>query len=158
MKLLIIFTAIFFSLAHAEAKQVKISAAGGWNFTVDASDLTPGPGGDMADKESAPSATFLTVSVKGPGWKVEVWRVDARRSDTVWDGNLILYVRRTSDGTGSGTVSGGSSYIPVGLTNTPFFSGSESKSNMGVQYRLGSSVSVPPGSYGTTVIYTITQQ
>ena len=158
MKLLIIFITIFFSLIQAEAKSVKISATGGWNFTIDASDLTAGPGSDLADKDSDPSATFLTVSVKGPDWKVEVWRVDARRSDTLWDGNLALYVRRTSDGTGSGTVSGGSSYIPVGLTNTPFFSGSESKSNMSIQYRLGSSVRVPPGSYGTTVIYTITQQ
>ena len=149
---------ILFSLAPAEAKQVKISAAGGWNLTIDASDLTSGPGSELADKESDPGATFLTVSIKGVTWKVEAWRVEVRRADSVWDGNLTLYVRRTSDGNGSGIVSGGSSYIPVGSANTSFFSGTEDRSNIGVQYRLKPSLKAPPGSYGTTVIYTITQK
>jgi len=153
MKLLTIFIVIFFSLSRAEAGNVNIAATGGWNFTIDASDLSSGPGSDLADKDSAPGATLLTVSATGFSW-----RVDVRKSDTTWNGNLTLNARRTSDGTGSGLVFGGSSYIPIGSTNSLFFSGSGSRSNIGVQYRLNSSVRVPPGSYSTTVIYTITQQ
>jgi uncharacterized membrane protein YgcG len=144
---------LLLAIGQAEAGNVNISASGGWNFTIDASDLISGPGSDIRDKESAPNASLLTVSATGFSW-----RVDVRRADTSWNGNLTLYLRRTSDGTGSGIVFGGSSYIPVGIANSLFFSGSGSRSGMGGQYKLGSSVKVPPGSYGTTVIYTITQQ
>jgi hypothetical protein len=153
IKLIFFMIALIVATSRAEAGNVNISASGGWNFTIGVSDLAAGPGSDIADKDSAPNATFLTVSATGFNW-----RVDVHRSDTSWNGNLSLYVRRTSDGTGSGIVFGGGSFIPVGLVNSLFFSGSGSRSNMGVQYRLKSSVKVPPGSYGTTVIYTIIQQ
>jgi hypothetical protein len=154
MKIYIFLILFFiFAIGQAGAGNVNITASGGWNFTIGPADLSAGPGSDIADKDSAPSATLLTVSATGFNW-----RVDVNRSDTTWNGNLTLNVRRTSDGTGSGIVSGGGSFIPVGLINSLFFSGSGSRSNMGVQYRQKSSVKVPPGSYSTTVIYTIVQQ
>ena len=145
--------ALLTAASPAEAQKVKISASGGWNFTIGVSDLASGPGSDIADRDSSPSATLLTVTAKGSSWVVNVIR-----SDTSWNGNLALSVRRNSDGTGSGIVNGGTSFIPVGVTNSLFFSGSESRSNIGIQYRQKSPLKVPPGSYSTTVIYTITQQ
>jgi hypothetical protein len=152
-KSIFLLIALLMPTPPAEAQKVKISASGGWNFTIGVSDLASGPGSDIADKDSAASATLLTVRAKNSNWVVNV-----SRSDTSWNGNLTLSVRRNSDGAGSGIVSGGTSFIPVGATNSLFFSGSESRSNIGIQYRQRSSVRVPPGSYSTTVIYTITQR
>jgi hypothetical protein len=152
-KTLFIIVIILLPLAYAEAGKVDISASGAWNFTITAADLTAGAGSDIKDKVSASNATLVTVSATGFNWKVNI-----RRSDSLWHGNLGLYTMRTSNGTGSGIVSGGTSYVPIGTTDTQFLSGSGSKSNMSVQYKLSSSVSVPPGSYSTTVIYTIIQQ
>ena len=152
-KVIFIIVIFLLPLAYAEAGTLDITASGGWNFTITAADLTAGAGSNIGDKESASNATLITISGTGFSWKVNV-----RRSDSSWHGNLTLYARRTSDGTGSGIVFGGTSYMPVGTTDTQFFSGSGSRSNIAVQYRLSSSVSVPPGSYNTTVTYTIVQQ
>lgn len=140
-------------VAAAEAGTVDITASGGWTDVIGASDLTAGAGSNIEDKDSVPGATLLTVS--GTGY---TWRVDVRRSDTSWNGNLVLYARRTSDGTGSGIVFGGLSYAPVGTIASSLFSGNGSRANIGVQYRLHSSVNVPPGNYSTTIIYTVVQQ
>jgi hypothetical protein len=144
---------LLLSMANAEAGIVDIIASGGWSAVIGASDLISGAGTNLGDKDSTPSATFLTVSATGFSW-----RVDVMRSDIAWNSNLILYVRRTSDGTGSGIVFGGTSYASVGTVGASFFSGNGSRANMGVQYRLHSTVSVPPGTYSTTVVYTIVQQ
>ena len=153
VKAIFIIVVFLLPFAYAEAGTLDITASGGWNFTITAADLTAGAGSNIKDKESVANATLITISATGFSWKVDI-----RRSDSSWHGNLTLYARRTSDGTGSGLVFGGASYIPVGTTDTQFFSGSGSRSNMAVQYRLSSSVIVPPGSYSTTVTYTIVQQ
>jgi hypothetical protein len=151
--LLWLLVSLLLSMATAEAGIVDIVASGGWSAVIGSSDLIGGAGTNLGDKESAPSATFLTVSATGFNW-----RVDVMRSDIAWNGNLILYVRRTSDGTGSGIVFGGTSYGLVGTVGASLFSGNGSRANMGVQYKLHSSVLVPPGTYSTTVIYTVVQQ
>lgn len=144
---------LILGVATLEAGTVDITASGGWSGVIGAADLIAGAGSNIGDKDSAPNATFLMVSATGYSW-----RVDVRRSDMSWNSNLILYARRTSDGTGSGIVFGGTSFVPVGTIAVSFFSGNGSRANMGVQYRLHSSVSVPPGNYSTTIIYTVVQQ
>lgn len=149
----LIISLLILGVAIVEAGTVDITASGGWSDVIGAADLVVGAGSNIRDKDSAPGATLLTVS--GTGYS---WRVDVRRSDTSWNGNLILYARRTSDGTGSGIVFGGTSFAPVGTIAASLFSGNGSRTNIGVQYRLHSSVSVPPGNYSTTIIYTVVQQ
>lgn len=155
MKKAFLLLAFFFvSLAQAEAAP-SITATGGWtSATIDASDLISGAGSDIGDEESATNATVLKVT-KCTGLN---WRIDVKRVDNTWNSNIILYVQRTSDGIGPGTVSGGTSYIPVDTTNTQFFSGSENNDQIAIQYKLSSSVSVPPNTYKTTVSFTIVQQ
>lgn len=152
-KMFWLFLSLLLAVTTAEAGTVDIAASGGWSAVIGSSDLVAGAGTDIGDKESGPSITLLTVSATGYNW-----RVDVSRSDSVWNGNLTLYGRRTSDGTGSGIVFGGASYIPVGTVGASFFSGNGSRANMGVQYKLDSSIKVPPGTYRTTIIYTIVQQ
>ena len=117
-KAFLIIVIILLPFTYVEAGTVDISASGGWNFMITAADLTAGAGSDIGDKVSASSATSITVSATGFNWKVNI-----RRSDSSWHGNLGLYVLRTSNGTGSGIVFGGASYIPIGTTDTQFFYG-----------------------------------
>lgn len=129
-----------------------IYATGGWTRTIDASDLTAGAGSDLAASyESASDATDLETSVAGN------YRVDVRRNVGSWDGALSLYVKRTSDGTGSGSVSGGTAYQEVTITSQEFFTGSLSRTDVHVQYQVdGLSIDVDPDTYATMVSYTIT--
>lgn len=134
---------------------VSISATGGWSETIDASDLQAGAGSNLTDTyESAAGATALTIS--NTTGNTDNWRVDVKRTDTNWHGNLHLYVKRTSDGTGEGSISGGLSYIEITTIDSQFFSGAGDRNSINLQYKLtGMSVSVPPNAYGTTITYTV---
>lgn len=130
-----------------------LTAVGGWSRTVNSGDLAAGAGSNLlAAYESAAGASTVDISNTGGAG----WRVDIRRSDGNWDSHFTLSVRRTSDGAGAGSVSGGDAYQAVGTNDTTLFTGVANRSGVDLQYRLsGMSVSVPPGSYTTTVILTV---
>jgi len=140
----------------AEAAIVFIDVTGSWSLSIDASDLVAGAGSDLIDTyESASDEVHIDISVWGRGSRS--WRVDVRKSDSSWHGNYHLYVRRTSNGSGWGSISGGTSYQEVTDTDQSFFSGNWGRSNIHIQLRLsGVSVQIPPNTYTTTVIYTVT--
>jgi hypothetical protein len=147
--LLVIFFLGFF-LGQASAL-TEITATGGWTETIDAADLISGAGSDLTSTyESASNATDLDIT------SIRFWRVDVDRSDTTWHGDFTLSVRRTSDGSGSGTISGGLAYMEITTTTTQFFSGTFNRTDVTTQYQLtGMSVDVPPDTYTTTVTYTV---
>jgi hypothetical protein len=134
---------------RAEAQDV--SAVGGWTETIDSSDLVSGAGSDLTDTyESSNDATTLDITHDPQ------WHVDIHRTDTIWSPDFTLYAKRTSEGTGSGSISGGISYIEVTAVGTQFFTGSQDRSGIDVQYQLtGVSVGISPGTYTTTVTYTV---
>jgi len=134
--------------------QISITLTGSWSETINAADLTAGPGSDLQDSyESAADAASLSIS--GTGGVGDTWRIDVKKVDANWHGNFVLSVRRTSAGTG-GSVSGGDAYQQVTDTDNSFFSGSEDVSGINVQLKLsGVSIQVPPDTYTTTVYYTV---
>ncbi|MGE5558831.1 MAG: hypothetical protein ACM3WV_09490 [Bacillota bacterium] len=139
-------------LAHVQA--IDITSAGAWNETIDASDLIAGAGSGLIDTYE--SANILILSIANCLDDTDNWRVDVKRADVVWHGDLFLSVRRTSDGTGSGTIAGGLSYIPVDAMDTAFFSGAGDRSNINLQFKLsGISLNLPPDIYSTVVVYTV---
>lgn len=151
----ILFLITFILLFFTKAEAIDISATGSWSDTIDASDLQAGAGSNLIDTyESVAGATALTISnTTGNG---DNWRVDVRRTDTTWHGNFHLYVKRTSDGTGGGSISGGLDYIEITTIDSQFFSGAGDRNSISLRYQLtGMSVSVPPNAYSTTVTYTI---
>ena len=147
---------IFLLLLSAQTGGISISATGDWTETIDAFDLVSGAGSDLIDTyESIANATVLTITAAGGGGG-KPWRIDVKRTDSNWHTDFTLYVRRTSDGTGPGSISGGLSYIEIVTTDSSFFSGVDNRSGIDVQYELtGMSVSVPPAIYSTTVTYTV---
>lgn len=146
---------IFILLVFTKAEAIDVTATGSWNRTVDASDLASGAGSDLVGiYESAVNATALTI-LNTTG-NTDNWRTDVRRSDGTWHGNFILYIQRTSDGTGGGSISGGLSYTVIGTTDSQFFAGAGDRSSVNLQYKLtGMSVSIPPNTYSTTVVFTV---
>ncbi len=142
-------------LCDRPAAAVDVSVTGNWSVAVGSGDLTNGPGSDLeAIKES--SAGQATIDVSAAASSDDQWRIDVSRLDSVWPSSVALQVRRNSDGSGSGSISGGTSYVATGASATTFFSGSGNRSSIGLQLEItGLSTAVTPDAYSTTLIYTV---
>lgn len=134
---------------------ISITASGSWSETVDALDLQTGAGSDLVSSYESPS-TAVTIDITGTTGNGDNWRVDVSKTDATWDGSLLLDVKRTTSGTGTGSISGGTSYQEVSGTDQSFFSGSGDRTDLKIQLQLrGMSVQVSPDTYSTTVFYTV---
>lgn len=150
--IVILIFGIIFLAGKSEA--IDITAVGSWNLYITSADLAAGAGSDLkSDYESVADAVSIDISATAGA--SDSWRVDVKKVDTDWQGDLILYIKRTSDGTG-GSVSGGTAYQEVTDVGTSFFSGSDDISGIKAQLKLsGVSIQVPIDTYTTTVYYTI---
>jgi hypothetical protein len=134
---------------------INVTVTGSWIETVDENDLVGGAGSVLNSTYESP-ADQITVRVGGAGQKS--WRIDVRKIDSGWPGSVRLFMRRTSDGRGPGTISGGTSYQEVTDTYQSFFSGSRNRSDIHVQEQItGVSADMPCGTYTTTIYYTVVQ-
>ncbi len=153
MKILF-WTVILGLLFPAGAEAIDLSASGGLMRIVGASDLVSGAGSNLHTTFDDAGATSLSiVNTSGSN---DRWRIDVRRSDATWHNALRLYVKRISDGSGGGTVTGGLSHVEISGTPVEFFSGEGDRDGLFLSYQLtGMSVSVSPNIYSTTVIFTV---
>lgn len=136
-------------------KAIELSALGEWVKIVGSTELIMGAGSELRSSYmSAENATTLNINrARGKDY---YWRVEVKRIDVNWPSGLTLYVRRTSDGIGYGSISGGTTFIPISSINQIFFEGSDNRSSINCQYKLdGVSIDISPGSYITTIIYTV---
>ncbi len=146
---------VLVSLPSSIFGAVSISVLGNWSETVDEADLQGEPGSVLEDVYESPTDQ-VSISIADSLDNADAWRVDVRRLDTVWDGGVTVSVKRTSDGSGGGTISGGSNYVDVTGVDKVFFSGTGDRDSVDVQLRLsGISVDVSPDSYSSTVTYTV---
>ena len=138
------------------AEAIDISAIGGWSETIDQTDLVSGAGSDLIDiYESVTNAT--SIDITNTVDKKDNWQIDVRRVDGGgWHGDFTLYVKRTSNGNGQGSVSGGLSYMEITTTDSELCSGAGALWNIDFQYELtGMSIGVLSNNYSTTVIFTV---
>jgi hypothetical protein len=141
-------------LAYA-SMAVSITAIGGVSRTIDSSDLISGAGSDLRDTYESPSDA-TSIAILDCTGTAEAWRVDVSRSDVEWNSNLTLYLRRTSDGIGDGTILGGEEYQEVTSSINAFFSGEGDRQFIYVQYKLtGESVQIPRDQYISNITYTV---
>jgi hypothetical protein len=134
------------------ASAADLSSTGDWTENVNASHLTAGAGSNLPAAFQSVSGTTVLSIANAPG----NWRVKARRGSGNWNGNLILWVKRTSDGSGSGTISGGDTFVELGATDAEIFSGTEARGNISLQYKLtGLTSGVAPDAYTSSIIFTI---
>lgn len=140
-------------LLPAAASAMDLALTGAWSTTIDAGDLDAS-GQLVGTHDSATDAVLLDITLTTDA--ADTWRIDVRRSDTTWDPNVRVWVRRTGSGTGAGFLEGGASFVEVGAANALFFSGGGDRSGVTVQVRItGVSLGVPPSTYASTLVYTL---
>ena len=148
-------TVICILLLAVCAGAIRIRVNGSWTETIDIADLVGPPGSDLVSSyESATNQIDIDID-----YVDEVpWSVDVRRVDSNWHANFQLFVRRTSS---HYRVYGGTTYQEVTTSNQDFFYTTQEENdeyNIKVQLRLdGVSIQIPPGTYTTTVYYTVTE-
>lgn len=154
LPLFIAFSLFFLNPTPALAV-LNITVTGSWSQSIDKNNLTGGAGTNLTSTyTSAQNANLMTIT--GTKNRNDRWQVTIRRIDTSWNSTLQLLARRTSNGSGNGTVSGGQTYIQVTTSATTFFSGAGDLSSIAIQLQLtGASLQVSPSQYVTTIQYTI---
>lgn len=134
---------------------IDIVGSGTWSPTIGASDLTAGAGSDLTGSYQSNSDQLL-LGISNTLGNGDNWRVDVRRSDTNWHANFVLSVKRTGDGTGGGSITGGGTYQSVGASDAPFFSGAGDRSDIPIQLQIsGVSIQISPATYSTSIIFTV---
>jgi hypothetical protein len=135
------------------AQAADIRVQGDWAVSIGAADLAGGAGSDIRSPiDSATNQTSLEVSNTGGG----AWVLRLRRSDFAWATGAELYARRTTDGSGAGSIAGGDGWVQITSIQRELCHGTGDRSNVRVQLRLsGVGVAHAPGSYGGQVIYSI---
>jgi len=142
---------VFSDAAHAAS---SITLRGTWSRAINKYDLMGGAGTDLAASYSSGNdqTTADITLVTG------AWSIDVRKVNSNWNDELHLLIRRSSDGTGTGSVSGGSNFQEITDTDMSFFSGSLERFNVGIQFMLnGVSIRIPPANYAATIYLTVTE-
>ncbi len=132
---------------------MTLNATGSLTREIGAADLVSGAGTDLnSTYESSTSVVTLDLSnTLGSSWKVQVMY-----SETTWDPALSVSVRRTTDGTGSGTITGGDSYQAITGTYTDLFTGSDDRTGIQLQVKLsGMSVSLGVETFVSDISFKI---
>jgi hypothetical protein len=151
--------ALLMLLATFPAASLGITetGAGNWSTTFNASDITGGAGSDFPNPhDSAANQAVLNIT----SFTATQWYVDVSKTETAgqtWSTNLRLYVLRTSNGTGTGSIGGplNTEIGPLSSTAVNFFYGVRTRNNVNVRLRVYATVAAGAGTYATTVYYTV---
>ncbi|MDD5712577.1 MAG: hypothetical protein PHY31_07465 [Smithellaceae bacterium] len=141
-------------LISRPVQAVGISATGSWSETINANDLTGGAGSILNSTYESGSSQ-INIDITGL-LALLGWRVDVSKTDGNWNSGMHLYVRRTANGSGLGSISGGTSYQELTGASSTFFNGLGNRSGIKLQFKLdGITMQLPPATYTTTVYYTV---
>jgi hypothetical protein len=150
----LLFTLIIAETSFAPLPSVTVTGTD-WVLTIDSSDLQSGAGSDLVSSYENTAGAIL-IELTGLLGQQNNYRVDVSKSDTNWHGNFRLFVKRTGDGTGNGTITGGTTYQEITNTDQQFWTGVNGRHNVPIQLKLDNvSVQIPPDTYTTTVNYTV---
>ena len=140
-------------LVMASAHAADLSVIGGWSQPIGSMDLASGAGTDIRSPiESASSQAQISITNTGGG----PWTLMVRRLDSTLPVGVDLAVRRTTSGSGGGSLVGGESYMNVTATEQALFSGTGDRGGIGIQLRLdGLSIRQAPGPYDSPILYRI---
>jgi hypothetical protein len=134
---------------------ISITVTGSWTQSIDKNNLTGGVGTNLTSAYTS-SQNINLINITGTTSKRDNWQINIKRIDTTWNSSLLVFAQRTSDGTGTGTISGGKAYIQVTANDTTFFTGAGNRTGIQIQLQLtGASLTVPPIQYSTTIQYTV---
>lgn len=132
------------------AQGADLTSIGDWVESITAANLVSGAGSDVQSQfESVSGVTSLTIS-NAPG----AWTLRVRGSGG--HGDVTVLVKRTSGGSGSGSISGGTAYQELTGSDAELFSGTDARSGIPLQFKLtGLSRNVAPATYLSSIIFTV---
>ncbi len=154
-KISIIIFIIGFSVIEINAQKIRVTNI----WSLDLSNEITEAGTDYIGTYTSDASQML-VRVFQVG--NNTWSVSVRHSpNNDWDSSITLLAIRTGDGTGTGSIIGGSNYQTVTESDILFFSGQSNRSDIPIQYQLQNiSVTIPViltnPRYRTKVWYTLT--
>lgn len=124
-----------------------LSTSGTWSPQITTSTYRAAP------IDSAASALLINIDVA----ETEAWTVSVQTQNANLPEGLTLSIKRITNGTGDGAISGGTDYATVGDTAQIMFSGTGNRQGVGVQLRLNGIAGgrPPPGNYGASILYSL---
>ncbi len=139
------------ALAMPFTHAADIEVFGFWSEQLGAIDLASGAGSDIRSPIiSDPLHAQINIANTGGG----SWTLVLRREGSNLPSEVTLAVRRSSSGSGAGSVSGGEDYLTVTDSDQALFSGSGDRDGIGLQLRLqGVSVRHGAGTFGSLLRY-----
>ncbi len=142
-------------LCTGRCQAIDINSVGNWSLVHNAGNLVSGAGSNLPSLCES-GAYQLALTVYNTTGTSDNWRIDVRRSDTNWPAGLTLLVKRTGAGFGFGSISGGLSYLQITASDSAFFSGAGDRIGITVHFDMsGTSISISPGTYSTSIVYTV---
>ena len=151
LKTLVILFLTLISTSHVQGQVITVTNTVDFTFTS-ASILA----GQNYSPEIESTSNAVLMSITGFKNK-DNWSVTVNKSDANWDTGVAVYVKRTTAGTGLGTVSGGTTYLQVLNTPQTFVTGTgKHVSDINLQYKLnGISVELEATTFYTDIVYTL---
>jgi hypothetical protein len=135
-------------LAHG----ADLTSMGNWVENITAANLVSGAGSDLQPQfESLSGVMSLTISNASGAWMLR-----ARLGGSGGHSDVTIFAKRTSGGSGPGSISGGTAYMELTGSDAELFSGAEDRGNISLQFKLtGLSRNVPPATYLSSIIFTV---
>ncbi len=138
----------------------KIKVKGNWRKTFSISDIK-GAGSDYNEYYlSKMNQTKLSVSSANSEKQENLYadfKIYVSKDDDVWNSNLIIQVRRTSNGKNNNlNIFSGTEFQTITDSPIYFFNTIGKQKNIHIQYKvIGLSVLLPAKSYSTVIIFTV---
>jgi hypothetical protein len=127
-------TGAFIVLIFAQAATVTIT--GSWSLTIGSGNLQGGAGSNLTSTYTSTSGAISMALSATYRWST--WSVSVNRVDTSWNANFVLQIERTGNGSGSGTIAGGTTYLTITTTSQTFVTGTGVLTGITLQEHSGS--------------------
>ena len=122
---------------------------------LDGANLSGTAGSDFVSTHTSASNAVI-IDIADAVDQFEVWYIDINKVEGTWDESLTISAIRTTDGTGLGTISGGTALMEITDTATRFFQGAGNRSSIHIQLVLdGESVTLGAGDLSLQIVYTL---
>ncbi|MBN2542783.1 hypothetical protein JXI42_07925 [bacterium] len=151
----VLISILFFSTsAYAE---IKLTVSGNVNLALDKKDIAKNTTNVFEVTHPAIiDAVALNVSDSHQDSK---WTVKVKLADSDWASDFEVFIKRTSDGNGAGSIEGEREYQLITDSYEELFQGEGDRSNVTVQFKLaGASENLPAGQYSLPFKFEIVQE
>ncbi len=147
---------ILFIVLSIKAFGITLNVSGAWNLLIDSSDVVGGAGGNLIPSYTSASDSIV-LDVSSTIDDSDSWQIQVHKTDSNWSGGLVLSCIRSTNGIGSGTISGGNTvYLDLTAVGQLFFDGAGDRTSIDIQLKLsGVTAAIASDVYVTTVYFTV---